>query len=240
MGSNRHGTGRLDPWVRSPLARCCAGCADGRGLTQDQPAERAGLSPRAVRALELGERGRRYPHTVRVLAAALNLGPAELDELTSASGTLAARPELPLPSGRIIGREADLRAVTKSASEGKRMLTLTGPVGVGKTRLALAAAAEVAPHSADGCVFVPLSDVRSASGVVTAVARRLALRDSDAVPLPGLLYAYLPEAELAPRDRQHEHLLAAAPDLAAVAAAGPRLATFVTSRAPLGGRCHGR
>src|SRR5207248_5652974 len=108
------------------------------GLTQDQLAERAGLSAKAISALERGERQRPYPHTVRALAGALNLSAQERDALESTKRSRQRRPTLPSPLARLIGRDDELNSVAGLVTRGVRLLTLVGAGGIGKTRLALA------------------------------------------------------------------------------------------------------
>src|SRR5215213_4991276 len=141
-------------------------------LSQEDLAERAGLSLRGVSDLERGLR--RAPHlsTVRMLADALALSPAERQALLA-----AARPEtlpasaagpfdqgpLPTPLTALIGREqelADLIALLGPANV--RLVTLTGPGGTGKTRLALEAGARLQGAFADGVLFVDLAPLREA------------------------------------------------------------------------------
>jgi transcriptional regulator with XRE-family HTH domain len=108
-------------------------------LTQEALAERAGLSAKAVGALERGERRHPYPHTLRALAAALMLSDEERAAFEARVAPRGGKVLLPIASTSLIGREADLRsAVQLLASDATRLLTLTGPGGVGKTRLALA------------------------------------------------------------------------------------------------------
>src|SRR5215210_2948150 len=135
------------------------------GLTQEELAERAGISTRAVSDLERGLRSRPYPETVRLLAEALQLAEGERQTLLAAARPEAAptdaraapRWSLPVPPTPLIGREREVGEVVALLTRPEvRLLTLTGPGGVGKTRLALAAAERVGEHVPDGAVFVPL------------------------------------------------------------------------------------
>src|SRR6266542_989747 len=134
------------------------------GLTQESLAEQAGLSVRAVADLERGARRFPYPDTAQRLADSLRLTASERAALLearrrthSASDLEAALPitgqrTLPVALTSFIGRERELAAVQERL-QATRLLTLTGPGGVGKTRLALEVARALTPGSqlcADG------------------------------------------------------------------------------------------
>src|SRR5262249_19755327 len=145
-------------------------------------AERAGLSAKAVAALERGDRTTPRLTTVGQLATALDVEPHVRTELLRAAsvGTPRAaaarqvepRLKLPLPPLPLIGREAEVAkgaALLEPTTSATRLLTLVGPGGVGKTRLALEIAARVGSRYRDGAVFVelaPVRDVRLVSGTI--------------------------------------------------------------------------
>lgn len=116
------------------------------GLSQQALGERSGLSVDAIAALERGRRRRPRAFTQRVLADALQLDEPQRAALVEAAGDPSeagtapvSRP--PAPFGPLVGRDEELRAVTGLLGRGEsRLVTLTGPGGVGKTQLALTAA----------------------------------------------------------------------------------------------------
>jgi non-specific serine/threonine protein kinase len=117
--------------------------------------------------------------------------------------------------------------------DGVRLVTLTGPGGVGKTRVALQAAAALRERLADGVCFVELAPISDPALVVPAIAQALGVRDAGRVaPLEGLK-ASLRNRHLLLVVDNFEQVLGAAPALPALLAACPRLRVLVTSRAAL-------
>lgn len=204
------------------------------GLTQEQLAEAAGLSPRAIRALERGERRQPYQHTVEALAKALGLTSAERSELLSAVPTRSVRHELPVAPTRLIGRGVEVQAIVDGfVASQTRLITLVGPGGVGKTRLALAAAQELAPGLADGVVFVSLAELHEPALLLRTIAHTLGLREGGTRPLQEVLHDYLGHRQMLIVLDNLEHLLPGASALASLLASAPRLGVLATSRSPL-------
>jgi predicted ATPase/transcriptional regulator with XRE-family HTH domain len=229
-------------------------------LSQEELAERAGLSTQAISALERGVRRAPYRHTLDALATALGLSAPDRTSLLAAAQRRrgnrsedAAGPQVavaPLPAVAItvapaaspapgkpgaglIGREvafAEVVALVRHA--GARLLTITGPGGVGKTRLALAVAATLGSAFTGGTAIVPLADLREPSQVPGQIGLALGLTGRAPDPAAALREHLRDRQVLLVLDN-FEQLLPAAPFVADLLAACPQLCILITSRAPL-------
>ena len=140
---------------------------------------------------------------------------------------------LPAPATPLMGREREAEAAGDLVlGEGVRLVTLTGPGGVGKTRLALEVAGRLGPSFADGVRFVDLAPVQRPDLVAAAIAAGLGLRTSGG-PLIADVKAYLRPRRLVLLLDNFEQVTSAAPLVAELLAAAAGLVVLVTSRTVL-------
>jgi len=213
------------------------------GFTQEELAGNASLSVHAVSALERGERRRPQMETVRALAAALGLKEAARDALVKAARAQGDEPAsdelsgMPLPVAltALLGRDADMQILRQWLDDPLvRLITVVGPGGVGKTRLALEIAHAVADEGTVQVAFVQLAAIRDPAFVASAIVEALGLSATAAADLPRRVSAAC--------DDQHpillvldncEHVLEAAPLVVDLLTSAQSLRLLATSRAPL-------
>jgi predicted ATPase/transcriptional regulator with XRE-family HTH domain len=214
------------------------------GLTQEELAEAASLSPRSVSDLERGINLTARKDTARLLADALGLtgpqralfeaaarGRAPAADVLSAGGSVAiVANRFPSQLTPFVGRHDDVAAVRKVLA-GARLVTLAGAGGIGKTRLALAAAAGLTELFPDGLWWVGLAPVSRGEQVLGALVQALGVREEEGAGLERALLARLQRRRMLVLLDNAEHLL---PDLADVVvsllAACDQLVVLATSR----------
>jgi predicted ATPase/Tfp pilus assembly protein PilF len=189
--------------------------------------------PAGAALMDLGERRLkdlfRPERVFQLLAAGL---PSEFPPLRTLE---AYRNNLPLQPTPLIGREKEVAHVCNLLrGDETRLLTLTGPGGTGKTRLALQAAADLLDDFSDGTFFVPLATLTEAELFSSAVAETLGVRETGEQPLDETLKDYLSERRLLLVLDNFEQVLEAAPTITELLAEAPGLKVLATSRAPLG------
>jgi len=211
-------------------------------LTQEALAERANLSTRAISDLERGlSRMPRYD-TLEMLTSALGLSaeqraalfatarpplPEEGAKATSLQG-------LPFPPTALLGRDQEVtQALDLLRAPDVRLLTLTGPSGVGKTRLALELAHTECSRFADGLAWIDLTMLRDPSLVPLTVAQALGLREQTGQAFPERVRVFLQGKQFLLLLDNFEHLLSAADFVATLLIHCPGLHVLVTSRTPL-------
>ena len=182
------------------------------------------VSETTRRLLELDAPGRDLgEHRLKDLVGAerlFQLGDGEFPPLRTLDAT-----NLPVVAIPLVGRERELEELSSLLSNEARLLTLTGPGGTGKTRLALQVAAELVGTLRDGVFWVPLAGLADSGLLPSEVAKTIGAPDD--------LTRFLRDREVLLLLDNFEHLLDAAPVVSEVLAASARVRVLVTSRAPL-------
>ena len=205
---------KIETGVRQPSRQLAERLADALTLSGDE------------RAMLLDAMGASSPTRLPPL-------PAQLSTATAPSPAPPPLPSaLPAPPGPLIGRSRDVAALHALLIDTEtRLITLTGPGGIGKTRLALQVAADLRDAFVDGGWFVDLAPLSDPELVPAAIARALGF-ESHPAPLPVLMRAVRDHHALIVLDN-FEQVVSAAPVVAQLLAAARHLTILVTSRAPL-------
>ena len=219
--------GDLGPLLKSLRAEA--------GLTQEELAEKAEVSARTISDAERGIRTRIYRDTADRLADALGLDDARRPVFLSSARGRPAEPTRdasspPTPPTRLIGRDRELHLVLETlARPDVRLLTITGPGGIGKTRLAL----EAAPRSRfERTVFVQLATARDVAAVMPEIARAVGVSGALEPTVETIAEHLGPSRTLLFLDTM-EHVLPVASQVAELLALAPMLTVLATSREAL-------
>jgi predicted ATPase len=214
-------------------------------LSQFDLSERSGVSVRTISDLERGRRGAPHAASARLLADALGLGTGQRDlffeaanqgrRFASVAGAdqddVRSRSPQDGPNA-ILGRAAELATIERRLAEGDRLLTLLGPGGVGKSRLARAAA-DLRIASGRGAVWVALDAITDPALVLPTIARAVGIASPDEQHLAGTIAQALgDDPPLLVLDNM-EHLIEASTAIAGLLAAAPGVQALTTSREAL-------
>jgi predicted ATPase/DNA-binding XRE family transcriptional regulator len=225
----------------SPFGVRLRALRESENLSQEELADRAGMSVSGLSALERGARSRPHAHTLRILREALQLDEARWKDLLDAAGQTASVAPVQgehtsIVGGALtsfVGRDEELDRVG-DLLEAHRLVTLVGMAGIGKSRLAAEALARYRSRFPGGAWGVRLDDLDAETSVVRAVIGALGLREPPDGELEVALEAFL-------RDRRAllvldgcERVLEASAVLASrLLSACPRLVVMATSQASL-------
>lgn len=224
------------------------------GLTQEELAERSGVSTRTIGSIERGALQRPRSESLRLLAEALRLTPVQYDKLlalvrrqhsrgyaaedTPASHArltrdpLSTRYALPVPPTPLVGREREVAQILDLLRHAEvRLLTLYGPPGVGKTRLSLQIALDMHHEFADSVAFVALAPFREPEQVMAAIAQAVGLRETGTQsPDDVVLRSFLADKQLLLVLDNCEQALAAGPLIGHLLGICPGVKALATSR----------
>jgi predicted ATPase/DNA-binding XRE family transcriptional regulator len=217
-------------------------------LTREELAESAGCAVETLRKIETSARRpsrqiaerladalglSREEHAAFVRQARTQQRPEVVSELAHRAPPTPA-PALAASPNRLLGRARDLAAIIdRLVREDVRLLSLIGPPGVGKTRLALQVAAELPDAFGDGVAVIALAAVSDPNLVIATIAQALAIRETASQPAGVALSAYMRSRSFLLVLDNFEQIVTAAPLLTDLLAAAPQLKILTTSRTSL-------
>lgn len=237
----------------APFGSLVRGYRRALGLTQEELAERAGISARAVSDIEREVKHRPRAETVQLLLEALEVPDSEQETFRSAARRFGPPPGAPagvLPPASIqpsvpptnlpdeatpfIGRAGEIAAITELVGQREvRLVTLTGTAGTGKTRLALQAGSSLLDSFRDGVFVVSLAPLTDPLLVPGAIAGALGVQEPAGTDLLAALTSFLKERQVLLVLDNYEHLLEATAVVSSLLDACRELHILVTSRIPL-------
>ncbi len=224
------------PWLKSRRR--------AHDWTQADLAAQAGCSAKTIEKIEAGAL-RPSKQLAELLAARLDVPPADWPGFVQwaravqpagggTTGGAAGRAGLPTPPTALIGRERDVARVGAALTRPDvRLVTLTGPPGIGKSRIALAVAEAQRADFPDGVVFVALAPISDPALVLSTVAGALGVREAVGYSPSTGVQDYLRDRRLLLVLDNFEQVADAAPTVADLLLAAPALKILVTSRAVL-------
>jgi predicted ATPase/transcriptional regulator with XRE-family HTH domain len=224
------------------------------GLTRAELARRVGCSSEMIHKIELGQR-RPSRQIAELLADAAHIGPEEREEFVEfarssmsqgvtgigkrsvqmpASQAQSYPTNLRTPLNRLIGREHELEVIRNLIlGQSVRLLTLTGPPGIGKTRLATQVGLDMLDEFPDGVFFVPLASLTEPDMVLNTIGSTLGLQDAGYEQWVPLLVNHLRDKEALLILDNFEQVIEAGPEVVGLIESCLRLNVIVTSREPL-------
>ncbi|HUS13628.1 MAG TPA: tetratricopeptide repeat protein [Chloroflexia bacterium] len=231
--AERRGESFFGPPTLNRLARLLTVTHAGQILLTGEAA--APLAPALPAGIALRDLGLHRLRDVRRAEPIFQLLAPGLPDHFPPPPTLDTQPHnLPVPPGPLLGRAADLAAATALLGQpGVRMLTLTGPGGIGKTHLALQLAADVIDQFPDGVWFVDLAPLRDAGLVAAAIGAALDVQESPGTGMEARLIEHLHGKRLLLVLDNFEQVIPATGLVSDLLAAGPGIKVLATSRAVL-------